>query len=102
MRKQQQQHRSFKCISPDQCPGGHGRLTKGYVPVLIGTGKEAALQRFLVSVEVFEHPRFIELLDMAVQEFGYQQKGVLSIPCDPEQFRQVFQLAAAKEAIRIV
>ncbi|RWW41815.1 hypothetical protein BHE74_00052677 [Ensete ventricosum] len=63
-----------------------------YVPVMVGTGKE--LQRFVVSVKAFEHPCFVSLLEMAAQEFGYRQKGVLRIPCDAQHFEQVLKMTA--------
>ncbi|RWV87689.1 hypothetical protein GW17_00050292 [Ensete ventricosum] len=42
----------------------------------------------------FEHPCFVSLLEMAAQEFGYRQKGVLRIPCDAQHFEQVLKMTA--------
>ncbi|URD99876.1 Auxin responsive protein [Musa troglodytarum] len=74
---------------------GEGAARRGYVPVLVGAAaaeEEGGLQRFLVSVEAFKHARFVSLLEMAAGEFGYQQRGVLRIPCDPEHFRRVLKM----------
>ncbi|WOL07866.1 hypothetical protein Cni_G16615 [Canna indica] len=60
----------------------------GFVPVLVGDRGEE-LQRFLVSVEGLKHPCFVRLLEMAAEEFGYGQRGVLRIPCDAQHFEQV-------------
>lgn len=69
---------------------GVDRAPKGHVPVMVGTGKE--LQRFVVSVKAFDHPCFVRLLELAAQEFGYRQKGVLRIPCDAQHFEQVLKM----------
>ncbi|KAK1284358.1 hypothetical protein QJS10_CPB21g01104 [Acorus calamus] len=62
-------------------------IPKGYVPMLVG--RERRRERFVVRVEVFNHPCMAELLDMASQEFGYEQMGILKIPCDVEYFLHV-------------
>ncbi|KAJ8467221.1 hypothetical protein OPV22_029773 [Ensete ventricosum] len=76
--------------------GRKDEVPRGYVPVVVGRGKEEEEERFLVHTKLFKHPRFAALLEMAEQEFGYQQPGVLRIPCDVEQFRSVVDAAAAK------
>ncbi|RWW25014.1 hypothetical protein GW17_00010668 [Ensete ventricosum] len=87
--------------------GEEGVAPRGYVPVLVGAAaaeeeeeEEEGLQRFLMSVEAFKHACFVSLLEMAAGEFGYQQKGVLRIPCAPEHFRRVLEMAI-KERERV-
>lgn len=63
------------------------KVPRGYVPMLIGKGKEK--ERVLVHTKLLKHPCFLVLLEMAVQEFGYEQKGILQIPCEIEQFMLV-------------
>ncbi|CAL9145339.1 unnamed protein product [Musa hybrid cultivar] len=70
-------------------------VPRGYVPMVVGRGTEKE-ERFLVHTKLFKHPRFAALLEMAEQEFGYRQPGVLRIPCDAEQFRSVVNAATAK------
>jgi len=65
------------------------RVAKGYVPVVVGVGEE--VERFVVSVKLFRHQCMVSLLEMAAQEFGFEQKGVLRIPCDVQHFRRVLQ-----------
>ncbi|KAJ0975819.1 hypothetical protein J5N97_017784 [Dioscorea zingiberensis] len=61
---------------------------KGFVPVIIGD-RNGCSERRLVRVELLRDQRMVELLELAAQEFGYDQQGVLRIPCDPDYFRQV-------------
>ncbi|KAH7654451.1 Small auxin-up RNA protein [Dioscorea alata] len=70
---------------------GDVRAPKGYVPVIVGAvGDGCNTERILVKVEELKDPRMVGLLQMAAQEFGYHQQGVLRIPCDPHCFRQLF------------
>ncbi|XP_038986465.1 auxin-responsive protein SAUR71-like [Phoenix dactylifera] len=71
--------------------GGEGsarRVPRGCVPVLVGLEE---MERFEVRTKLFKHPCITALLEMAAQEFGYEQKGILRIPCDAEHFRQVLE-----------
>lgn len=66
-------------------------MKAGYVPVLVGKsggGGEAAT-RFLVPVGLLNDPCMEALLELAADEMGYGQEGVLSIPCDADFFRRV-------------
>lgn len=68
---------------------GEGRSLppRGYVPVLVGDYEdEDDTERFFVHVNVLKDPSMIELLEMAAEEFGYKQEGVLRIPCKIEHF----------------
>ncbi|KAM0852418.1 hypothetical protein ACQ4PT_051775 [Festuca glaucescens] len=66
-----------------------GRTPKGYVPiVLVGDG-DMAEERVLVHVATLREPCMEGLLEMAAQQFGYGQQGVLRIPCDARQFHQM-------------
>lgn len=60
---------------------------RGYVPMLIGRGKER--ESVLVHTNLFKHPCFVVLLEMAAEEFGYDQRGILRIPCSVELFLSV-------------
>lgn len=66
------------------------RAPKGYVPVIIRDSGEQMEERFLVHVDIFKEPQFVSLLEMAAREFGYNQPGVLRIPCSVEHFRSLF------------
>lgn len=84
---------AMMCSSSNSAGSGELRAPKGYVPVLVGSGNSGS-ERFLVPVKAFKHPSFSGLLEMASQEFGYKQKGVLRIPCDAQQFRRVLEVIA--------
>lgn len=62
-------------------------MPEGHVPVYVG----AEMERFLVSAELLNHPIFIGLLNKSAQEYGYDQKGVLRIPCHVLVFEQIME-----------
>uniref|UniRef100_J3L4G4 Auxin responsive protein n=1 Tax=Oryza brachyantha TaxID=4533 RepID=J3L4G4_ORYBR len=64
-------------------------MKAGYVPVLVGKGGGAAATRFLLWVGLLNDPCMEVLLELAADEMGYGQEGVLSIPCDADFFRRV-------------
>ncbi|XP_062229822.1 auxin-responsive protein SAUR32-like [Phragmites australis] len=57
-------------------PGGGG-----------GEGKEE--ERFVVPVGYLKHPLFVTLLKAAEEEYGFEQKGAITIPCGVDHFRRV-------------
>lgn len=50
------------------------------------------MERFVVSAESLNHPLFAELLRHSAQEYGYDQKGVLRIPCPAGIFRSILDI----------
>ncbi|KAL8096548.1 auxin-responsive protein SAUR71-like [Apium graveolens] len=66
-------------------------VPEGHLPVYVGD--ESA--RFVVNAELLNHPIFMMLLNKSAQEYGYEQKGVLRIPC------RVFVFERVLEALRI-
>ncbi|XP_057457124.1 auxin-responsive protein SAUR72-like [Lotus japonicus] len=67
------------------------RVPEGHVPVYVGD----EMERFVVSADLLNHPVFINLLNRSAQEYGYEQKGGLRIPCHVVAFQRVL------EAIRL-
>ncbi|KAE8733477.1 Auxin-responsive protein SAUR41 [Hibiscus syriacus] len=67
----------------------HGRrsVPEGHVPVYVGE----EMERFVVSAELLNHPVFVGLLNKSAQEYGYEQKGVLHIPCHVLVFERVME-----------
>jgi hypothetical protein len=53
-------------------------------------------ERVVVPVRLLAAPCIAKLLDMAAQQYGYDQPGVLRIPCDAEQFRRAVDCALKK------
>ncbi|KAG2399624.1 Auxin-responsive protein [Vigna angularis] len=62
-------------------------VPKGCLAVLVGQGEEQ--QRFVIPVMYMNHPLFMKLLKEAEDEYGFQQKGPITIPCHVEHFRTV-------------
>ncbi|XWS61398.1 hypothetical protein CRYUN_Cryun07bG0122900 [Craigia yunnanensis] len=62
-------------------------IPKGCLAVLVGQGEEQ--QRFVIPVIYINHPLFMQLLKEAEEEYGFDQKGPITIPCHVEEFRNV-------------
>ncbi|CAN4103809.1 unnamed protein product [Withania somnifera] len=62
-------------------------VPEGHLPVYVGD----EMERFIVSAELLNHPIFVELLNKSAQEYGYEQRGVLRIPCHVLIFERVLE-----------
>ena len=63
---------------------------KGYVSVLVR--KEAVEEKFLVHVKQLNNPSMRVLLELAADELGYRQEGILRILCDADYFRDTISI----------
>ncbi|GMH22523.1 hypothetical protein Nepgr_024366 [Nepenthes gracilis] len=61
---------------------------KGYLAIKVG-GQGEQQQRFVVPVLYLNHPLFVRLLKEAEEEYGFDQKGAITIPCHVEEFQYV-------------
>lgn len=62
----------------------HSNVPKGHIAVYVG---EAQKKRFVVPISYLNHPSFVDLLNRAEEEFGYNHPmGGLTIPCKEEAF----------------
>lgn len=88
-KKERVQAASYRrLVDEDECsPSG---VPRGYVPMLVGS--EKMMERFVVHTKLLRHPSMKALLEMAALEFGYEQQGILKIPCDPRYFSQVVEV----------
>ncbi|OAY59563.1 hypothetical protein MANES_01G041200v8 [Manihot esculenta] len=59
-------------------------IPKGCLAILVGQGEEQ--QRFVIPVIYINHPLFIQLLKEAEEEYGFDQKGPIIIPCHVQEF----------------
>ncbi|RWR85747.1 auxin-responsive protein SAUR71 [Cinnamomum micranthum f. kanehirae] len=75
-----------RLVDGDEC--AKSGVPRGYVPMLVGS----EMERFLVHTKLLRHPSMVALLEMAALEFGYEQEGILKIPCDPGYFSQVVKV----------
>lgn len=64
---------------------GRGGTPKGHVPVLVGFDEDE-LKRFLVPTRYMNHPSIVKLLQLSADEFGFNNQGVLHLPCHPQYF----------------
>jgi hypothetical protein len=74
-------------VSP-RCNDKREKVPRGHVPMVAGCG-----ERVMVPVKLLTHPCIAELLDMAAQQYGYGQPGVLRVPCDAARLRAVVDIA---------
>ncbi|XP_054782803.1 protein SMALL AUXIN UP-REGULATED RNA 9-like [Prosopis cineraria] len=67
-------------------------VPKGFLAVCVG--KE--LKRFIIPTDYLRHQAFEMLLREAEEEFGFQQEGVLKIPCHVSVFEKVLKVMQGK------
>ncbi|KAL3851032.1 hypothetical protein ACJIZ3_012914 [Penstemon smallii] len=75
-------------LRPESYRKGSG-VPEGHVPVYVGD----EMERFVVNAELVNHPIFVKLLNKSAAEYGYEQKGVLRIPCHVYLFKRVLEAA---------
>ncbi|GAA0158069.1 hypothetical protein Leryth_011365 [Lithospermum erythrorhizon] len=63
-------------------------VPKGYLAVCVGR----ELKRFVIPMEYLTHQAFGILLREAEEEFGFQQEGVLKIPCEVSMFEKILKM----------
>ncbi|XP_044485308.1 uncharacterized protein LOC123210883 [Mangifera indica] len=70
-------------------------VPKGFLAVCVG--KE--LKRFIIPTEYLSHQAFGILLREAEEEFGFQQEGVLKIPCEVCVFEKILKVVEEKKDV---
>ncbi|OIW14361.1 hypothetical protein TanjilG_15715 [Lupinus angustifolius] len=68
-------------------------VPKGYLAVSVGEN----LKRFIIPNEYLTHQAFQILLREAEEEFGFQQIGVLRIPCEVSVFENILKIVERKK-----
>jgi SAUR family protein len=69
---------------------GGGMPPKGCMAVrVVGPAGGEEEERFVVPVGYLKHPLFVALLKAAEEEYGFEQKGAITIPCGVDHFRRV-------------
>ncbi|XP_020594870.1 auxin-induced protein 6B-like [Phalaenopsis equestris] len=71
----------------------NSNVPKGYFVLCVGT----QMKRFRVPMEFLENKAFQVLLQEAEEEFGFQNEGVLRIPCDVAMFENVVKIVDKKK-----
>lgn len=70
-------------------------VPKGFLAVCVG--KE--MKRFIIPTEYLRHQAFGILLREAEEEFGFQQEGVLKIPCEVPLFEKILKVVEEKRDV---
>ncbi|XP_057736907.1 protein SMALL AUXIN UP-REGULATED RNA 9-like [Arachis stenosperma] len=68
-------------------------VPKGYLAVCVGL----ELKRFVIPTVYLGHQAFHMLLREAEEEFGFEQTGVLRIPCEVSVFESVLKMVEEKD-----
>uniref|UniRef100_A0A8I6XY95 Auxin-responsive protein n=1 Tax=Hordeum vulgare subsp. vulgare TaxID=112509 RepID=A0A8I6XY95_HORVV len=82
--------------------GGDGgkKVPKGYLPLALVGEEGDGDERVLVCIGALKDPCMAALLDMAAEQFGYGQPGVLRIPCNAQQFHRMVTAMCSKSKIQ--
>nr|CCH47223.1 similar to auxin-induced protein 6B [Lupinus angustifolius] len=68
-------------------------VPKGYLAVCVGE----ELKRFIIPTQYLTHQAFQILLREAEEEFGFEQVGVLRIPCEVSVFEKILKMVEGKK-----
>ncbi|CAI0376314.1 unnamed protein product [Linum tenue] len=79
--------------SSSNASSDNGTVPKGYLAISVGLEQK----RFTIPTEYLSHPAFHILLREAEEEFGFQQAGVLRIPCEVQVFESVVKIVEEKK-----
>uniref|UniRef100_A0A6M2EMK7 Auxin-responsive family protein n=1 Tax=Populus davidiana TaxID=266767 RepID=A0A6M2EMK7_9ROSI len=66
-----------------------GDVKKGHFAVTATKGEEP--KRFVVELNYLTNPDFLSLLEQAKEEYGFQQEGILAVPCRPEELQKILE-----------
>lgn len=77
------------CQSPEPPPD----VPKGFLAVYVGP----ELRRFIIPTSYLSHSLFKMLLEKAAEEFGFDQSGGLTIPCEIETFKYLLKCIETQE-----
>ncbi|CAL4897555.1 unnamed protein product [Urochloa decumbens] len=76
----------YACVSGSD----NGKVPKGYIPMMLVDGEDDEQgQRIMVPVKMLREPCMAALLELAEQQFGHGQRGVLRIPCSVIDFEHI-------------
>ncbi|XP_076955711.1 auxin-responsive protein SAUR20-like [Bidens hawaiensis] len=65
----------------------------GHVAICVGT----TCRRFIVRATYLNHPVFQKLLSEAEEEYGFCNKGPLTIPCEESEFEEILRFVSRPE-----
>lgn len=62
-------------------------VKEGHFAVIAVNGEQ--LKRFVVPLSCLAHPRFVRLLEESAEEFGFDHRGALEVPCRPSELEGI-------------
>ncbi|WOL05424.1 Auxin-responsive protein SAUR32 [Canna indica] len=83
MRKLERRLRARRAKDDGGVPGD---VKEGHFSVRAAMGEG---RRFIVELSYLTRPEFLKLLEHAEEEFGFEQEGVLVVPCHPEEVQKI-------------
>ncbi|KAE8729327.1 putative SAUR-like auxin-responsive protein family [Hibiscus syriacus] len=66
------------------------RVKEGYFTVFAVKGMKT--QRYVVELYNLSNPAILSLLELAREEYGFQQKGALCLPCGPRELQDILRI----------
>ncbi|KAK4377706.1 hypothetical protein RND71_004002 [Anisodus tanguticus] len=66
-------------------------VKEGYFAVC-SMNPEEEPKRFILELHWLTNPSFLKLLKHAEDEYGFEQKGVLEVPCRAEELQNILEL----------
>ncbi|KAF9598607.1 hypothetical protein IFM89_028276 [Coptis chinensis] len=76
---------NYECLLSDKEDSPTSTTPTGFFAVYVGEER----QRFVVPTSFLVHPLFKMLLEKAQNEFGYEQRDGLVVPCNVSTFQEV-------------
>ena len=86
--KEQKKRKNLEAMSCQQKSHKAGKKKKK-IQKIVGTPNHQ--RGSATATELLNHPIFVKLLNKSAQEYGYEQKGVLRIPCHVLVFERVLE-----------
>ncbi|CAL1399298.1 unnamed protein product [Linum trigynum] len=56
---------------------------------VVYTVNDGEPKRFIIRLDYLDHPGFVKLLELAAEEFGFRQAGVLAVPCRSVELQKI-------------
>ncbi|XP_010254452.1 PREDICTED: auxin-responsive protein SAUR32-like [Nelumbo nucifera] len=73
-----------------------GDVKEGHFAVL--TTGDGEPRKFFVALSFLANPEFVKLLEEAEREFGFDQQGVLTVPCQPSELLRILSMRRFRDA----
>ncbi|MCL7036317.1 hypothetical protein MKW94_015491 [Papaver nudicaule] len=81
-------HTTSKVVDGYGYMGYDNRVVEGHFPVLT-IGGDQPPKKFFVGLRYLNHPAFVKLLEDRERELGFDQQGVLVVPCQASELQSI-------------